>query len=96
MDSALAYGPGMSIEALLAAIIGGSGTIFGPLLGALVLVGLREFTETLTHGAPGVSHIFFAILLLVMLRFMPNGLLGAVRSVGNIRKWWSSREKTRA
>src|SRR5262249_59614914 len=37
VDSGIAYGPWISIEALLAPIVGGIGTAFGPLLGALVV-----------------------------------------------------------
>src|SRR5262249_7332814 len=37
IDSGIAYGPWISIEALLAPIVGGIGTAFGPLLGALVV-----------------------------------------------------------
>ena len=37
IDAGIAYGPWISVEALLAPIIGGIGTVFGPLLGALVV-----------------------------------------------------------
>ena len=37
IDAGIAYGPWISVEALLAPIIGGVGTVFGPLLGALVV-----------------------------------------------------------
>src|SRR5204863_2892438 len=36
LDAGIAYGPWISVEALLAPVIGGVGTVFGPLLGALV------------------------------------------------------------
>ena len=37
LDAGIAYGPWISVEALLAPIIGGIGTVYGPLLGALVV-----------------------------------------------------------
>ena len=37
VDAGIAYGPWISVEALLTPIIGGIGTVFGPLLGALVV-----------------------------------------------------------
>ncbi len=37
VDAPIAYGPRISVEALLAPIIGGVGTVFGPLLGALLI-----------------------------------------------------------
>ena len=42
IDAGIAYGPWISVEALLAPIIGGIGTVFGPLLGALVVKTLGE------------------------------------------------------
>ena len=42
VDSGIAYGTWISIEALLTPIIGGVGTVFGPLLGALVVKALGE------------------------------------------------------
>ena len=42
VDSGIAYGTWISIEALLTPIIGGAGTVFGPLLGALVVKALGE------------------------------------------------------
>ena len=45
LDAGIAYGPWISVEALLAPIIGGIGTVFGPLLGALVVRSLGELTK---------------------------------------------------
>ena len=45
IDAGIAYGPWISIEALLAPIIGGVGTVFGPLLGALVVKTLGEVDQ---------------------------------------------------
>ena len=42
VDAGIAYGTWISIEALLAPIIGGAGTVFGPLLGAIVVRSLGE------------------------------------------------------
>ena len=42
LDAGIAYGPWISVEALLAPIIGGLGTVYGPLLGALVVQDARR------------------------------------------------------
>src|SRR5262249_7501340 len=55
VDAPIAYGPWISIEALLAPIVGGVGTAFGPLIGALVVKGLGEATKLATGGAPGLD-----------------------------------------
>ncbi len=52
LDAAIAYGPWISIEALLAPIVGGVGTVFGPLLGALVVKALGELTKMVAATRP--------------------------------------------
>lgn len=83
LDATIAYGPWISVEALLAPIIGGVGTVFGPLLGAIVLHGFGELTKTwigaLTGGAvPGIDLVLFGMLLIVTVGFAPRGMLGLV------------------
>jgi branched-chain amino acid transport system permease protein len=81
LDATLAFGPWISVEALLAPIIGGIGTVFGPLLGALLLLGLGEVTKTifanLFGGAwPGADLVVFGVLLILCVAYAPRGLLG--------------------
>jgi branched-chain amino acid transport system permease protein len=79
VDAAIAYGPAMSVNALLAPLIGGAGTVLGPLIGALALGGLSEVTSVLLGQQPGVNLLAFGLLLLVILRFLPNGIMGLLR-----------------
>lgn len=79
LDPYIAYGPAVSVESLLVAIVGGMGTLFGPLLGAAALHGISELTRELIGDIPGVSLIVYGILLIVMVLFMPRGLARLVR-----------------
>ncbi len=79
VDSHIAYGPAMSVNALLAPLIGGAGTLLGPLIGALALGGLSELTNLTLGKTPGVNLLAFGVLLLIILRFLPNGLMGLFR-----------------
>ena len=76
IDPHIAYGPGISIEALLGPIIGGMGTVLGPLLGAAVLHMLGEVTRNLAGDAPGVSLMVYGVVLIAMVMFLPRGLAG--------------------
>ena len=81
LDASLAYGSWISVDALLAPIIGGLGTVFGPLVGTLVLLGLGEITKILfaqiTGGAlPGVDLVAFGVLLILCVAFAPRGIIG--------------------
>jgi branched-chain amino acid transport system permease protein len=78
-DSHIAFGPAMSVEALLVPIIGGLGTAFGPLLGAILLHALGEAARVATGGAPGLNLVLYGVLLIVILRFLPDGVAGLAR-----------------
>ncbi|MCX7324219.1 MAG: branched-chain amino acid ABC transporter permease, partial [Hyphomicrobiales bacterium] len=84
LDATLAYGPWISVEALLAPIIGGVGTVFGPLVGAVVLLGLGEvtkivFANLMGGSVPGVDLVVFGILLIICVAYAPRGVLGLVQ-----------------
>ena len=69
---------GRSIELILAPIIGGLGTVFGPVVGAIVLTPLGEsltdLVQRLGLNAPGTKAIFYGITLMVIISLQPNGV----------------------
>ena len=71
-----------SIEIILGPIIGGIGTLFGPILGAFVLTVLADgITEVLTMlgvEIPGIKQVFYGIVLLVVVMFLPHGIWPAI------------------
>jgi branched-chain amino acid transport system permease protein len=84
IDPSIAYGPGVSVEILLVPIIGGMGTVFGPLVGSAVLHAASELARRLMGDAPGAHLVFYGVLLVAMVRFLPDGLIGLLRR-------WSAR-----
>jgi branched-chain amino acid transport system permease protein len=81
IDAPIAYGSTMSIEALLGPIIGGAGTIWGPVVGTLILHGLGEAAKHLVSGAPGLNLVLYGIVLMVILRYLPDGIVGLARRI---------------
>jgi len=81
VDSGIAYGPWISVEVLLAPIIGGVGTIFGPLLGALVVKVLGELTKLVAGDAPGLDLVIYGSVLIVVVAFAPRGIVGLIDSL---------------
>jgi branched-chain amino acid transport system permease protein len=67
-----------SIELILGPIIGGIGTLFGPVVGAFLLTGLaeglRELMLRLGIDLPGVKQVFYGICLLIVVMFLPEGV----------------------
>src|SRR5256714_12479744 len=78
LDAGIAYGPWISVEALLAPIIGGVGTVFGPLLGALVVKTLGEITKLVTGDAPGLDLVIYGSVLILVIAFAPRGIAGII------------------
>ncbi len=76
------FGEGPAVQILLFAIIGGLGTVWGPAIGALVLVPIAEIARAELGGSFAGAHLLLygAILILVML-FMPKGIVGLAQSV---------------
>lgn len=67
-----------SIEIILGPIIGGIGTLFGPILGAAVLTlladGITDALAALGWEIAGVKQVFYGIALLVVIIFLPHGI----------------------
>jgi branched-chain amino acid transport system permease protein len=67
-----------SIELILGPIIGGVGTLFGPVLGAFVLTGLAEGLHAILEyfgvDLPGVKRVFYGICLLLVVVVLPGGI----------------------
>jgi len=84
IDANIAYGSWISVEALLAPIIGGIGTLFGPLFGTLTLLGLGELAKIGIHAlfgtaVPGVDLVVYGLLLIAAIAFAPQGVTGLAR-----------------
>ena len=71
-----------SIELILGPVIGGVGTLFGPILGAAVLTalsdGLTELLAALGWEVPGIKQVFYGVVLLAVVMFLPHGIWPAL------------------
>ena len=75
LDPPIAYGVAFSVEMLLVTIVGGLGTVFGPLIGSFVLHGVNEVARHFI-SEPGLSMIVYGVILVAIIGFLPNGLIG--------------------
>jgi len=88
IDPGIAYGGSTSVEALVAAIVGGMGTLWGPVLGAIVLHVLSDFTRNLFGELPGINMVIYGAVLVLIVIFLPRGIAGIGLSV---RQLWAAK-----
>ncbi|HQS10386.1 MAG TPA: branched-chain amino acid ABC transporter permease [Xanthobacteraceae bacterium] len=78
----------ISVRAAIIAILGGAGTLAGPLIGAFVIVPLEEFANAaLSSRAAGLSQLVFGLMLIAIILIEPRGLLVLVSNgIARLRK----------
>ena len=86
----------VSIQVVSMVVIGGLGTLRGPIFGALLITSLPE----ILRFADDYRELVYGLLLVLMVRFMPQGLIGEDSPVWNflVRIWrkFVPKKKTRA
>lgn len=66
-----------ALNYVMTAIIGGIGSITGPLLGAIILTPLSEFLNaSLSSIAGGLNLVVYAVIVIVVIVFRPTGIMG--------------------
>jgi len=79
----------LSIKMALVSILGGVGTLFGPVIGSVVLTTIEELTRSFFGGGGrGTDTIIYAALIIGIAVFYPSGVIGWFRE-------WQQRRKTK-
>lgn len=75
VDPDSGFGILLSVKMVIAAALGGAGTLFGPLVGAALLVPLEEFTNAMFGGGgTGITYVVYGAIIVFISRFAPGGL----------------------
>ena len=82
IDPTIVFGVDKSVEMLLVSMIGGAGTVYGPLIGAVLLAGVSDVTRVLTN-VQGLSLVLYGTLLVIIIAFLPNGLIDLFKRIGH-------------
>lgn len=93
IDPSIAFGAHTSVEALVGAIVGGMGTLWGPLLGAGVLHLLAEVTRNLFGKLPGVNLVIYGVVLVLVVMMLPRGMAGLWEQL--LQRWRARSAKGR-
>ncbi|MBW1700958.1 MAG: branched-chain amino acid ABC transporter permease [Deltaproteobacteria bacterium] len=72
----IVFGLGLSVDIILRPIVGGMGTVFGPVIGSFLMTPLAEFTRNYfaKGGYEGLHMIIYGIILIIVVLFFPRGL----------------------
>lgn len=72
----------LSIDMALMSIIGGQGTVFGPLLGAVLLAPIAEIARAELGGVlPGLHIVIYGVILILAVLYLPKGLIAPLRRI---------------
>jgi branched-chain amino acid transport system permease protein len=75
IDPGSGFGILISVQMVIIAALGGAGTLFGPLVGALILVPLQTATNNwFGGGGSGLTFILYGGIIVLISRFEPGGL----------------------
>ena len=87
------FGANLSVQIAVMCIIGGRGTVWGPILGAVLLFSAEEGTRYLTGGTIGADMMLYGLLLMAVIRLEPRG---AYRILQDARLRWMARRQVGA
>ena len=74
----------LSVLMIVVVVVGGVGTIWGPLLGAAVLLPVSEFTRLyIGGGGRALDMIVYGVLIIIVAEYEPAGMAGIIRRL----KW---------
>jgi branched-chain amino acid transport system permease protein len=75
----------ISVKILIMAALGGAGLLFGPLVGAAILVPLEEISNNLLGGkGAGLTFVVYGAIIVLIARFQPGGILTLIKRIWSI------------
>ncbi len=77
----------ISVKMLIVAALGGAGSLFGPLIGAIILIPLEETTNAMFGGGgTGITFIVYGAIIVLIARFQPGGVAALWNSIMHRRQ----------
>lgn len=86
IDPTIVFGNTVSVSAITPCIIGGVGTVFGPIIGAAIIEPISEITNSLLSSYIGMNMVVYGMILVVVIMVMPNGVVGLVQKMSKGKK----------
>ena len=71
---------------VLNAILGGKGTVSGPVIGAFIMIAVNEFVVA-KLGASELNIVVIGLILILVLLFFPEGIVGSLKARNRLPSW---------
>lgn len=85
IDPFMVFSMSVSMKIVLLTVLGGLGSLWGPVIGAAILIPLSEYTRILFGGTgKGIDLIIFGLLIIMVACFQPQGLIGLLERSGKL------------
>lgn len=88
VDPEIGFGAHVSNDAIITAVVGGTGTIWGPLIGAVLMGPLSDVVTAILRNPPtwlewipaqsGLDIVLYALVLIAVVIIMPRGIFGTI------------------
>ncbi|WP_324717216.1 branched-chain amino acid ABC transporter permease [Carboxydochorda subterranea] len=78
----------LSVMIAMTAMLGGAGAMWGPLIGAAVLVPLDRYLGAWLggHGVQGIDFLVYSVVIMALAAYQPKGVWGIIASIGKVRR----------
>lgn len=87
VDPDSGFGLLLSVKLVILAALGGAGLLFGPLVGALILIPLEEVSNSLLGGGgQGLTFVLYGFIIVLIACFQPNGVLALFTGRGGRKR----------
>ena len=81
IDPSKLFGNDLSINIMVMCVVGGANTLWGPVLGAGIMYTIKRVLEIYAAKVSGLANVIFGLVLILVVLFMPGGLLPYLREV---------------
>ncbi len=85
IDPTSVFRPILSIDMIIMSMFGGAGTVFGPVIGGVVLTAIAE---AFWARLPELHQAVFGVLVIIIVLFMPGGVMNLLRTRGLLPRNW--------
>ncbi|RKX42404.1 MAG: branched-chain amino acid ABC transporter permease [Thermotogae bacterium] len=86
IDPFMVFSLEISMKIVLLSVLGGLGNIYGPIIGAAILIPLSEYTRVFLGGTgKGIDLMIYGALIVLIACFEPHGIIGLLKKRGKKR-----------